>query len=52
MLLNKDISTKDIIDFLNNIDDRLSKLILINVLELKETIIESKDISKVIYKTL
>lgn len=51
-LLNKQNSKEDIIGFLNNINDSARKLILIDVLELKDNILNSKKISKSIEQEL
>jgi hypothetical protein len=51
-LMNKDNSKEDIKSYFEKLDDRLSKLILMDVIELKENIISSKNISKSIAKEL
>ncbi|MGL5756389.1 MAG: FUSC family protein [Paraclostridium sp.] len=52
LLLNKQNSKEDTVEFLNNINESAKKLILIDVLELKDNILNSKQISKCITQEL
>ena len=48
--MNKENSKEDIKNYFDKLEDKLSKLILVDVIELKENIINSKFISKSIAK--
>lgn len=50
LLMNKENSKEDIKNYFDKLEDKLSKLILVDVIELKENIINSKFISKSIAK--
>ena len=50
LLMNKENSKEDIKNYFDKLEDKLSKLILVDVIELKENIINSKFIAKSIAK--
>lgn len=51
-LMNKDLTKEETLKFLGDIDSTLSKLIVINVLELREVLLKSKSISNTVINSI
>ncbi|MGL5315753.1 MAG: FUSC family protein, partial [Peptostreptococcaceae bacterium] len=51
-LMNKDLTKEEILKFLGDIDSTLSKLIVINILELREILLKSKSISNSVINSI